>query len=49
MKDVVIVSGVRTPIGKYGKSLNGITTAKLGETVMKEAINRAGIDAGIID
>ncbi|MGI6205001.1 MAG: acetyl-CoA C-acetyltransferase [Anaerovoracaceae bacterium] len=49
MKDVVIVSGVRTPIGKYGRSLNGITSAKLGEIVMKEAINRAGIDSSIID
>ena len=49
MKDVVIVSGVRTPIGKFGRSLNGIGSAKLGEIVMKEAVNRAGIDPEIID
>ena len=49
MKDVVIVSGVRTPIGKFGRSLNGIGSAKLGEIVMTEAVNRAGIDPEIID
>lgn len=37
MKDVVIVSAARTPIGRFGKSLNGVTAVKLGETAMKEA------------
>ena len=49
MKDVVIVSAVRTPIGRFGKSLNNVTAVKLGEVAMKEAVARAGISADQID
>ena len=49
MKDVVIVSAARTPIGRFGKSLNGVTAVKLGETAMKEAVARAGISPDQID
>jgi acetyl-CoA C-acetyltransferase len=49
MKDVVIVSAVRTPIGRFGKSLNNVTAVKLGEIAIKEAVSRAGIDASSID
>jgi len=41
--DVVIVSAVRTPIGKYGGSLRDVSTGTLGALVLKEAVNRAGI------
>lgn len=44
MKDeVVIVSAVRTPIGRYGGSLKNINSGELGATVIKEAIKRAGL------
>ena len=38
MRDVVIVSAVRTPIGKFGKSLGNVPAVKLGETAIKEAV-----------
>ncbi|MFA9378612.1 MAG: acetyl-CoA C-acyltransferase [Lachnotalea sp.] len=47
--DAVIVSAVRTPIGKYAGSLATVKDYELGSIVMREAIQRAGIDAGIID
>lgn len=43
MKDVVIVSAVRTPIGSFNGALSQVTAADLGAIVIKEAINRAGI------
>ncbi|MEA3470157.1 MAG: acetyl-CoA C-acyltransferase [Thermodesulfobacteriota bacterium] len=49
MKDVVIVSACRTAIGAFGGSLRDMNGARLGSVAMKEAIERAGIDAGIID
>lgn len=44
-RDVVILSGVRTAIGDYGGSLKDVPATTLGATVIKEAINRAGIEA----
>lgn len=49
MRDVVIVSAARTPIGRFGKSLNNVTAVKLGEVAMKEAVARAGISPDQID
>lgn len=49
MKDVVIVSGVRTPIGSFGKGLNGVSPVKMGEIVIREAIKRAGVDPEKVD
>lgn len=43
MKEAVIVSGVRTPLGNFNGSLAGVGGTQLGALVMKEAINRAGI------
>lgn len=43
MKEVVIVSGVRTPVGSYGGSLKDVSAIDLGAMVVKEAVNRAGI------
>jgi acetyl-CoA C-acetyltransferase len=43
MKDVVIVSAVRTPIGSFNGSLAGIGATKLGAIVIEEAVKRAGI------
>jgi acetyl-CoA C-acetyltransferase len=44
MKEVYIVSAVRTPIGSFGGSLAGIAAPKLGAIAIKEAVKRAGID-----
>ena len=44
MKDVYIVSAVRTPIGSFGGSLSKVPTTKLGATAIKGAIEKAGID-----
>lgn len=48
-KDVVIVSACRTAIGKFGGTLKELNASTLGSVAMKEAINRAGIDADIIN
>ncbi len=42
MRDVVIVSGVRTPIGSFGGSLKDIPVVQLGSLVIKEVLKRAG-------
>lgn len=49
MKDVVIVSAARTPIGRFGKTLQNVSAVTLGQTAIKEAVARAGIDPEIID
>ena len=41
--DIVIVSAARTAIGKFGGTLKDIDSGKLGEVVIREAIQRAGI------
>ena len=43
-REVVVVSGVRTAIGSYGKSLKDIPPTKLGATVIREAVARAKVD-----
>ncbi len=42
-EDVVIISGVRTPIGKFQGSLSEISAPKLGAIAVREAVKRAGI------
>ena len=49
MKEVVIVSAVRTPIGSFGGCLSSISATKLGATAIKGAIEKAGIDCKIVD
>lgn len=44
--NVVIVSAVRTAIGKFGGTLSTYPAPHLGAEVLKEAIRRAGIDPG---
>ncbi|MEJ2067585.1 MAG: acetyl-CoA C-acetyltransferase [Deltaproteobacteria bacterium] len=43
MREVVIISGVRTPIGNFGGSLKGTPVVQLGALVIKEALKRAGL------
>src|ERR1700730_11200627 len=49
MKDVVIVSAVRTPVGKFQGALSELTAVQLGAIVVREALCRAGIDAASVD
>jgi acetyl-CoA C-acetyltransferase len=49
MKDVVVVSGVRTPIGSFGGALKEIPAQKLGELVVRELLSRTAIDPEQID
>lgn len=43
-RDVVVLSAVRSAIGGFGGSLSGMEPAELAGTVMKEAVNRSGVD-----
>ncbi|HET8668247.1 MAG TPA: acetyl-CoA C-acetyltransferase [Terriglobales bacterium] len=47
--DVVIVSGVRTPIGKFQGSLSDFTAPQLGAMVVREAVKRAGLEPGQVN
>ena len=49
MDRVVILSAVRTPIGKYGKMLAEIKATDLGAIAVSGAVERAGIDAKHVD
>ncbi len=48
-RDAVIVSAVRTPIGRQGSALATIPAHVFGAEVIKEAIKRAGVDPQVID
>src|SRR5258705_11615967 len=49
MKEPVIISAVRTPIGKFQGSLKSVPATQLGATVVKAALERAGITPESID
>ena len=49
MKEVVIASACRTAIGKFGGTLKDVSAVELGATVIKEAVNRAGLKPEQID
>jgi 3-oxoadipyl-CoA thiolase len=49
MKEVVILSAVRTPIGRLGGVLSNVRPDDLGALVIKEAVARAGIDPNEIE
>ncbi len=49
MKQVYIVSAVRTPMGSFGGALASLSASKLGAIAIKEAVKRAGIDAKVIN
>jgi len=44
MKEVYIVSAVRTPLGSFGGKLSGLTAVELGSIAIKGALNKAGVD-----
>src|SRR4249920_433314 len=45
-RDVFVLSGTRTPIGKYGGGLAAVPPCDLGATVVREAVSRAGVEPG---
>ncbi|WP_035352210.1 acetyl-CoA C-acetyltransferase [Edaphobacter aggregans] len=49
MNDVVIVSAVRTPVGKFQGALSELSAVELGAIAVREAARRAGIDASSVD
>ncbi|PQD96082.1 acetyl-CoA C-acyltransferase [Pradoshia eiseniae] len=49
MGKTVILDGARTPFGKFGGTLSGLTASQLGGIAIKEAITRSGIKAEEID
>jgi acetyl-CoA acetyltransferases len=48
-KDVVIVSGVRTPIGDFGGVFKNLLPHQLAVAVMKETLGRAAVEASLVD
>jgi len=49
MKEVYIISAVRTPIGSFGGSLSSLTATQLGAEAIKGALSKAGVDASLVD
>jgi len=48
MKDIYLVGAVRTPIGRFGGALAGVTAAELGATAARESLRRAGLQPDAI-
>src|SRR6056297_421899 len=49
MRDVYIVSAVRTPMGRLGGTLKEQSPVDLGAHAMKHALERGGVDGGALD
>ncbi|KOR81134.1 acetyl-CoA acetyltransferase [Bacillus sp. FJAT-21352] len=49
MAKTVIISGVRTPFGKFGGGLSSLMASQLGGIAIKEALVRAGIEGSQVD
>ncbi|GAE45053.1 3-ketoacyl-CoA thiolase [Mesobacillus boroniphilus JCM 21738] len=49
MREVVIVEAVRTPVGRRKGLLKDIRPDELAAGVLKEVVERAGIDAGLVE
>ena len=47
--DIVIISGVRTAVGKFQGSLAELSAVQLGAIVVREAVKRASVDAKQVD
>jgi acetyl-CoA C-acetyltransferase len=48
MKEIVIVSAVRTPIGSFGGSLKALSATQLGAIAIKGALEKAGVPATLV-
>ncbi|MFZ5946165.1 MAG: acetyl-CoA C-acetyltransferase [Bacillota bacterium] len=49
MREVVILSAVRTPVGTMGGSLANVSAVELGSIVIKEALKRAQVSPQLVD
>ncbi|MCZ6745909.1 MAG: acetyl-CoA C-acyltransferase, partial [Acidobacteria bacterium] len=49
MHEPVILSAVRTPIGKFLGSLSSLSAPRMGALVVAEAIRRAGVSPDAVD
>ena len=49
MKEVYIVSAVRTPLGSFGGSLSGLSATRLGSVVIKAAVEKAEIKSDVVN
>jgi acetyl-CoA C-acetyltransferase len=49
LPEVVIVGAARTPIGRYGGAFRNVHPAELGAVAARAALERAGIDPGLVD
>ena len=49
MKEVYIISAVRTPIGSFGGSLKDFSATKLGAIAIKGALEKAGVSASLVN
>ncbi len=49
MREVAIVSPVRTAVGSFGGALKDISAAELASTVIKETLDRSGVDPAKVD
>jgi acetyl-CoA C-acetyltransferase len=49
MEDIVIISGARTPIGKFQGAYSNLSASDLGAIVIKAAVERAGLDPAVVD
>lgn len=49
MREAVIASGCRTPIGSFGGALSPLSAPRLGAIVIEEAIKRAGVQKSDVD
>ena len=49
MEEIVIVSGVRTPVGKFQGALSDLSATQLGSIAVREAVSRANLDRAMVD
>ncbi|CAN5764794.1 acetyl-CoA C-acyltransferase [soil metagenome] len=49
MKEVYIISAVRTPVGSFGGSLKGFSATQLGAIAINGALVKAGVDSSLVN
>jgi acetyl-CoA C-acetyltransferase len=49
MADAFLIAGARTPIGRFLGALKGVAATELGSIVIRASLERAGLDAGVVD
>jgi acetyl-CoA C-acetyltransferase len=49
LEDIVIVSAVRTPVGKFQGAFSDLSATQLGAIAVRESVKRAGIDPALVE